>query len=104
MTRTESAIIMARVNLQDNILNHCRLLRTTDPFQGNDVFSLFLTTRSQTETDEEFVFDIARDGGTASEMFDLICKENVTACTLRDVIADLLAEQSSAMDSPTAYN
>ena len=93
MTRTESAIITAHFTTENNIMNYCRLIRTTDPFQGGDVFSVFLTTRSRTEADEEFVFDIARNEEDATDLFDRICRGNVTACTLRDVIADFLADR-----------
>lgn len=91
MTRNESSVLLAQWNAESDIRNHYRLLRTTDPFHGDDVFSVFLSTITPDECDEEFLYDITRNRDDALRLFDLLCQKNVTACTLADVVADSLA-------------
>ena len=78
--------------MQEEILNCCRLIHTVDVYHGNDVYSVFLTTRNNDMIDEEFVYDIAHDKNKAVDFFTLVCREHVTACTLRDIARDFLAE------------
>ena len=61
MTRNESSVLLAQWNAESDIRNHYRLLRTTDPFHGDDVFSVFLSTITPDECDEEFLYDITRN-------------------------------------------
>lgn len=92
MTRSESSIILTHCNAQEQILNCCRLIHTVDAYHGNDVFSVFLSTRDKGEIDEEFVYDISHDRDSAIDFFTRICREHVTACTLCDIARDFLAE------------
>ncbi len=92
MTRSESSIILTHCTTQEQILNCCRLIHTIDACNGNDVFSVFLSTYDEGMVDEEFVYDIARDKDTAMRFFNCLCREHVTACTLCDIARDFLAE------------
>ena len=92
MKRTESSVILTNFNTIDHVYNCCRLIQTVDLLHGDDVFSIFLTTKSADDIDEEFVYDIARDEFHAKAFFSQICKEHVTACTLLDITRDFLAE------------
>ena len=92
MIRHESSILLTHCNTQEDILNCCRLIHTVDAYHEDDVYSVFLTTRSRDVIDEEFVYDIAHDESKAVDFFTLVCREHVTACTLRDIARDFLAE------------
>ena len=92
MIRHESSILLTHCNMQEEILNCCRLIHTVDVYHGNDVYSVFLTTRNNDMIDEEFVYDIAHDKNKAVDFFTLVCREHVTACTLHDIARDFLAE------------
>ena len=96
MTRAESSILLHSLQNENGIDNHYRLLRSLDPFHGNDVFSIFVTTQTKETVDDEFVYDIARDESTAIRRFSLICRESVCACTLADVLQDLITEETIA--------
>ena len=91
MTRNESAILFTAQTAENGVQTRYRLLRTVDPFRGDDVFSLFLTTGTQDACDEEFLYDITRDRDEAFRLLDLFCRMNVTACTVADVVSDVLA-------------
>lgn len=91
MTDHASSIIQTQCLAQDDIRNRFRLIRTLDAFRNTDVFSVFLTTESPNACDEDFIYDISRDLGTAKEFFRLISEGNVTALTLREIAEDFIA-------------
>ncbi|MBQ9747736.1 MAG: hypothetical protein IJV98_03025 [Clostridia bacterium] len=93
MLRTESSVILTEFSAENGVANRYRLLQTADSFHGDDVFSIFMTTHTADGTDEEFVYDIAREKAEATGLFQKICRENVCACTLADVTKDLIAER-----------
>lgn len=91
-TRTESTILFTSCTAEEQIYNCYRLIHTVDAFLGDDVFSVFITTKTDDRLDEEFVYDIARDEQMAKDFFSHICRERVTACTLQDIAKDFLAD------------
>ncbi len=91
MIRTESAIIKTHCVSEKGIYTYYRLLHTVDAFQGRDVYSVFLTTSTKSEVDEEFAYDIAQNAEEAILFFTKLCNAHVTACTLLDVTTDFLA-------------
>ncbi len=93
MTKTETSIISTYVKNEDSYFICCRLIRTVDGFRGEDVFSVFLTSGTMEAFEEDFVYDITRDERDALAIFHLLCDGNVTTCTLREVLHDLLAER-----------
>ncbi len=92
MTRSESSVILTHCTAEEQVYTCCRLIHTVDTFHGGDVFSIFLTTNTDGNIDEEFVYDISREEAAAKHFFSLICREHVTACTLQDIAKDFLAE------------
>ena len=86
-----TCIISSISQKEKTISNHYRLIRTMDPFQHTDIFSVFLTTTTAEGTDEAFAYDITRDADTAKEFFTLLCKENVSALHLREVAEDFIS-------------
>ncbi len=93
MTQRETSIIKTYYKEENGVFLNYRLIRTTDGIFGEDVFSVFLTSGSKENEEEDFVYDIARVELDAMRIFDLLCHGTVTVCTLRDVIYDLLAER-----------
>jgi hypothetical protein len=91
-TRTESTILFTNCTAEEQIFNCYRLIRTVDAFLGDDVFSVFVTTKTDDGLDEEFVYDITRDEQVAKDFFSRLCHERVTACTLQDITKDFLAD------------
>ncbi len=69
----------------------CRLIRTFDALENTDIFSIFLSNGTHHEFEEDFIYDVARQESEALEIYHLLCQNNVTVCTLRDVLSDLLA-------------
>ncbi len=92
MKRAESSIILTHCSIDGHVLSCCRLIQTVDVYHGNDVFSVFVSTSADDETDEEFVYDISHDKETAVSFFTRICQEHISACTLLDIAQDFLAE------------
>jgi hypothetical protein len=88
-----TCIISSISQKEKTISNHYRLIRTMDPFQHTDIFSVFLTTTTAEGTDEAFAYDITRNPHTAEIFFDLIRKGNVTALSLNEIAEDFIASQ-----------
>ncbi|MBQ7309080.1 MAG: hypothetical protein IJW87_02780 [Clostridia bacterium] len=92
MMHNKSSVIQTKHHLQNETVSKLRLIQTVDPFQNTDVYSLFLTTESENGCNEEFIYDISRNAQAAKAFFELLCKEKVTALSLREVAEDYLAQ------------
>lgn len=88
-----TCIISSISQKEKTISNHYRLIRTMDPFQQTDIFSVFLTTTTAEGTDEAFAYDITRNPHTAEIFFERIRKGNVTALSLNEIAEDFIASQ-----------
>ena len=93
MSAFHTCIVSSVSNTEYEIINHFRLISTIDIFQQTDVFSVFLTTTSPEDSSEAFVYDISRNPHTAEQFFDMICKNNVTALSLREIAEDFISSQ-----------
>ncbi len=92
MIRPESSVILTCQKTELDLSHSYRLIHTVDAFRGYDVFSVFLSTKSNNCCDEEFVYDISHDEATAKEIFSLLYQGSVSACTLQDILRDMLTE------------
>ena len=92
MNQNESCVILTAQNQNGDISNTYRLIKTADPLSCEWIYSVFASTEKAGKIDEEFAYDIARDDDHARYLFLLLCEENVTACTLHDVLHNLIAE------------
>ena len=92
METSTSSIVLTKRREEGDLMNCFRLVRTFDSFQEANVFSVFLTTESEGEYSEEFVYDISRDFGEAKSFFDLLCRNDATATHLRDIAEDFLGD------------
>lgn len=72
--------------------NTCRLVKTADTLSCGWIYSVFLSTEKNNKIDEEFAYDIARDEEPALSIFRKLCDGSVTACTLHDILHNLIAE------------
>lgn len=54
------------------------------------VFSVTVSVKKGTYSDEASAWDITRDRVRAEELFDLLVRNTVTPCTLRDILSDIL--------------
>ncbi len=85
------SIVDSRIQALGTLTNQYRLLQCMEPLGSQEIYSLFVTTQSMDCTEEEFVFDIARDKDEAMRLFLAVYGGNVSVCTLRDVLSDLIA-------------
>ncbi len=92
MTRTNSTILMTVTRQKEALFCTYRLICTIDPFRGETVFSIFVSSIHEGMTDEEFVYDITREEEKAKILFSALSEGQVSACTMQDVLHDLLAE------------
>ena len=92
MEMNVSSVVLTKRKKGEDWLNSFRLVRTFDSFQEANVFSVFLTTESEGECTEDFVYDIARDFGEAKSFFDLLCKNDASATHLRELAEDYLGD------------
>ena len=90
--RPERAVQQCCIRTTCGVKNTYRLLRSLDAVHGTDLYSLFLTTETESTVDEEFLLDLARTEADAISFFEHMLAMSVTACTLIDVASDLLAE------------
>ena len=93
MSAFHTCIVSSVSNTEQKIINHYRLIRTIDIFHNTEVFSVFLTTASPEDSSEAFVYDISRNSHTAEQFLDMICKNNVTALSLREIAEDFISSQ-----------
>ena len=90
METNASSVVLTKKRKGGDLMNCFRLVRTFDSFQEANVFSVFLTTESEDECTEDFIYDISRDFGEAKSFFDLLCRNDATATHLRDIAEDFL--------------
>ena len=88
MHREESCILMTSSHEECGVKNTYRLIQTASPSSPEWVYSIFLTTTSGGQTDEEFAYDIARDEAVALTIFKILCEGMVDACTLHAVLSE----------------
>ena len=92
METSTSSVILSKKRKGGDLLNCFRLVRTFDSFQEANVFSVFLTTESNGDCTEDFVYDISRDFGEAKSFFDLLCRNDASATHLREIVEDFLSD------------
>ena len=92
METSTSSVILSKRRKGGDLLNCFRLVRTFDSFQEANVFSVFLTTESNGDCTEDFVYDISRDFGEAKSFFDLLCRNDASATHLREIAEDFLGD------------
>lgn len=68
----------------------CRLSETRGEGKFRSIFSVTVTIRKGSYIDEKTAFDITRNRQKALWIFDMLWKNNVTPCTLTEVLEDLL--------------
>lgn len=86
--RKESAVILMAQNCIDGVKNTYRLIRIEE---DETYYSLFLTTDFEGIKDEEYYHKLTTDKRIAQLLFHRIYEGGVTACTLHDVVKDLLS-------------
>lgn len=70
-----------------------RLIRSTDCMcesKHRNVYSLFISERRGNRCEQNIAFDITRDEKRATDLFYLLSENDVTPCTLTDVLEYIL--------------
>ena len=67
------------------------LLKGSSRDTGDDVYSILCVEyEGDTVTDSEFVFDISSNAADAQRIYDILCRNTVTPCSLFDVLDNVL--------------
>lgn len=92
MNQKESCVILTKQNKNGNATNTCRLIKTADTLSCGWIYSVFISTKKNNKTDEEFAYDIARNEEDARSIFRELCDGGVTADVLHDTLHKLIAD------------
>lgn len=57
---------------------------------NRQIYSLYVTLVRDSHAESDFVFDIARSREASAGLLDLLFRNTVTPCTLREVLSELL--------------